>query len=320
MELARLTAARGDTVLSAASDAEQVVAACAGTLRPHTLRVRSAGALDARLLHLAVGGFSVNRLFYGADVTVAPATSHDDNYLLTLPLAGHATFQYGAHAAEAVAGRGVLIGPHHEFAFDIAADFDQVIVRLDRTRVEAAAAAMTGATGPVHFELALAPEVDRLDGLLTTAVDLAASGLGMVRPQLLWQVEQLIIEALLLSQPSNRSDTLRAGGTAPSPRVRRAMSYMTDRLGEQLSVGAVAAECGVSVRSLQEAFRRELRTSPMQWLRAQRLDRARTVLANGDLSVTDVAYTCGFLHLGEFAAAFRGRFGMPPSAARPGRD
>ncbi|GAB3854356.1 AraC family transcriptional regulator [Nocardioides maradonensis] len=312
-DLAHATTLRGETVLSGASDADEVMAACVGTLRPHQLQVRSSGGLGTSLSHLAVGGFSVNRLVYGADVTIAPAVSDDDNFLLTLPVAGHASFRYGAERADATAARGVLIGPYREFAFDIDASFDQLIVRLDRTRVEAAAAALTGVTGPVHFELALAPEVSRLDGLLLSAVELAASGLAESRPQLLWQVEQLLVETLLLTQPHDRSAAL-GGGPAPSERVRRATSYMNDRLGEPLGIGEVAAACGVSVRSLQEAFRRDLDTTPLQWLRSQRLERARVLLGAGGTTVTEVAYACGFLHLGEFGAAFKRRYGETPSA------
>ena len=49
------------------------------------------------------------------------------------------------------------------------------------------------------------------------------------------------------------------------------------------------------MRSLQSAFRTELATTPVQWLRAQRLERAHALLASGapGLSVTDVAYRPG---------------------------
>ena len=315
-DLARTTAARGASVLAAVADADLVEEACAGTLRRHQLWMRSVGALNTRLSHLAVGAFSVNRLSYGADVTVAPAVGDDDNFLLTLPVAGRARFRYGGQAAVATADSGVLVGPYRDFAFDIDADFDQVIVRLDRRRVEAAAATMTGVTGPVHFDLALAPDIARLDGLLTTAVELATSGIGEFRPQLLWQVEQLLIEGLLLTQPNNRSAALLGNRAVPSERVRRATAYLQDRLGEPVTVGEVAVHCGVGVRSLQEAFRRELGTTPGQWLRAQRLERARGLLVTGPATVTEVAYACGFFHLGEFGAAFKARYGETPSAYR----
>ena len=94
------------------------------------------------------------------------------------------------------------------------------------------------------------------------------------------------------------------------------MDFMIEHLGEPVTISSVAVASGSSVRSLQSAFRAELDTTPLQWLRAQRLERAHSLLASGSpgLTVTDVAYRCGFFHLGEFGAAFRARYGMPPSA------
>jgi transcriptional regulator GlxA family with amidase domain len=99
------------------------------------------------------------------------------------------------------------------------------------------------------------------------------------------------------------------------------MDYMVDHLAEPVTVTEVAAECGISPRSLQAAFRRELGTTPVRWLKSQRLERAHALLASGapGLSVTDVAYRCGFFHLGEFGAAFRAKYGTPPSAVLSAR-
>lgn len=315
-ELAHRTAARGSAVLTSAPDADQVIEACTEALRPHTLRLGRGRRLAARLAHVPIDDLSVNRLFYGADVTVAPAVPEEDNFLMTLPVAGRAAFRYGGAAATAEPARGVIVGPYREFEFAIDSEFDQVILRLDRSRVESVAAALTGTAGPVHFDLSLDASVDRLSGLLETAVELAGSALAACRPHLLWQLEQVIVESLLLSQPSNRSDGLAPDcAPAPSCRLQRAMAYLRDHLAEPVSIAAVAAECGVSVRSLQESFRRELDTTPRQWLKAQRLQRAHALLAGGDhLTVTDVAYACGFLHLGEFGAAFKARYGVAPSA------
>ncbi|MFE0023946.1 helix-turn-helix domain-containing protein [Amycolatopsis sp. NPDC059021] len=316
-ELARRTTAHGGAVLASARDADQVVEACTGTLRPHELRVARGGKLSARLAHVPVGDLSVNRLRYGTSVTVSPAVPEEDNFLLTLPVAGTAVFRYGGSAAPATPGHGVIVGPYREFEFTIDAEYDQVVVRLDRGRVESVAAAMTGTTGPVHFDLGLDAAVAQVDGLLETAVELAVSSLAAARPQLLWQLEQVIIESLLLSQPSNRSRALGPGAAKPpSARVRRAMDYLRDHLAEPVSIAAVAAECGVSVRSLQESFRRDLDTTPGQWLKAQRLDRAHALLAGGSehVTVTEVAYACGFFHLGEFGAAFKARYGVTPSS------
>lgn len=314
--LARLTADRGRAVLSETEDADQVIDACTGALRPHSLAVRQARArLATTLTHVPLRDASVNLLRYGAEVTVSSGDGVLDDYLLTLPVAGAGMFRYGGAEVLATPGRGVIIGPHREFEFAFDAAWDQVIVRLDRARVESVAAGLTGEVGPVHFDVALAGGVISLDGLLESAVSLVDSAAVEHRPQLMWQLEQVIIETLLLAQPNNRTSADLEHAQSLPPRIRQAMDFMLDRLSEPVTVTAVAEACGTSVRSLQAGFRRELGTTPLQWLRSQRIERAHALLAGGapGLSVTDVAYSCGFFHLGEFGTAFRSRYGVTPS-------
>lgn len=315
--LAQLATERGRAVLAGTGDADEVIAACTGALRPHALVLARPGSrLATRLDHVPLQDLSVNLLHYGAEVRVSSGDAPLDDYLLTLPVAGSGQFRYGDASALATPGSGVIIGPHRDFEFAFDESWDQVIVRLDRARVESVAAALTGEVGPVHFELALADDVRNLDGLLQSAIGLVGSAAAEQRPQLVWQLEQVIIETLLLAQPNNRTRPAAAEGPATSLRVRRAMEYMVERLGDPVTVGEVAAVCDTSVRSLQSAFSRELGTTPVRWLRSQRLERAHALLLSGasGLSVTDVAYRCGFFHLGDFGSAFRARYGTTPSA------
>ncbi|MFC7343907.1 AraC family transcriptional regulator [Saccharopolyspora griseoalba] len=314
--LAQLAEHRGRAILNDTGDAGETVEACTGTLRPHSLTVKAGGSrLATRLVHVRLQDTSVNRLRYGTDVTVSSGNGALDDYLLTLPLSGHGTFRYGNDIATASPDRGVIIGPHREFAFDFDPTWDQLVIRLDRHRVESAASALTGEVGLVDFDIALAPGVATLDGLLESAMSLVGTEIADHRPQLVWQFEQLILETLLMTQPNNRASSIDTGRCQPnSPRVRRAMEFMLDRLGEPVTVTAIAEACDTSVRTLQQAFRREVGSSPLQWLREQRLERAHALLTAGPpgLTVTDVAYRCGFFHLGEFGSAFRRRYGTTP--------
>jgi transcriptional regulator GlxA family with amidase domain len=55
--------------------------------------------------------------------------------------------------------------------------------------------------------------------------------------------------------------------------------------------------------------------SPMQYLRATRLEHARELLRRSqpERRIADVALDCGFTHLGRFAIAYREKFGESPS-------
>lgn len=72
----------------------------------------------------------------------------------------------------------------------------------------------------------------------------------------------------------------------------------------------------MSVRSLQESFRRSLDTTPMASLRGIRLEKVHRELSAaepGTTTVTDVATRWCFLHLGRFAAAYARAYGEHPS-------
>ena len=72
---------------------------------------------------------------------------------------------------------------------------------------------------------------------------------------------------------------------------------------------------GLSRRALQYAFRRHLDCTPLQWVMQQRLALASKRLSAPELdtSVTVVAQSLGFTHLGEFSRRFAERFGRRPS-------
>ncbi|MFK0229891.1 helix-turn-helix transcriptional regulator [Streptomyces sp. NPDC090303] len=96
--------------------------------------------------------------------------------------------------------------------------------------------------------------------------------------------------------------------------VRRAITFMNDAPLESTLV-EVAAAAGVSVRTLQYAFRNELQTTPLAYRRRLRLDAAHRDLKDADPSastVTAIAARWGFLHPGRFSTQYRSVYGVPP--------
>lgn len=101
--------------------------------------------------------------------------------------------------------------------------------------------------------------------------------------------------------------------------VRRAREFMHGSLddGHMPSVADVCAAAGVSERTLEYGFRALLGVTPVAYWRMLRLNRVREVLmhpAGPQVSVTDTATRCGFLHLGHFSRHYRRQFGEPPSS------
>ncbi|MEG8037565.1 helix-turn-helix domain-containing protein [Sphingomonas sp. LR61] len=82
-----------------------------------------------------------------------------------------------------------------------------------------------------------------------------------------------------------------------------------------MTIADLAAVAGLSVRSVQESFRRVFDVSPLTYLQDVRLDRVRSELLALDPQVGaigDVARRWGFAHLGRFSASYAARFGEYP--------
>lgn len=316
-DLAALVRARGAHVLDGVTDFDELLEVAVETTRSHGLIPRSTPfTVDAQMHALASGRLAFNRLRYGGDVAAFSTDADPTAFLVVLTLAGKARLTYGADSTLVSGSDTVVIAPYRAFRSDIDADFDQVIVSIPRERLEAVAARHLLNEPGTELELALtgfplAAGVARLFEALILLND-DASGDPGVRDRL----EDAALENLLHSIPSFRAQLPESAGAA-SPRVRTAIHYMLERLGEPLTVAEVAAAVGVTPRALQAAFRRDLDESPLLWLRARRLERAyRLLLATSPPaeSVTTVASACGFFHAGEFAMAFRARFGRTPSS------
>ncbi|WP_197060969.1 helix-turn-helix transcriptional regulator [Microbacterium mangrovi] len=98
--------------------------------------------------------------------------------------------------------------------------------------------------------------------------------------------------------------------------VRVAREYIEHHPAEPLTVDSIAQQAHVSVRALQNAFRRELETTPLGYLRRVRLIRARDELLDaepGQVNVAAVARRWGFANPGRFAADYAELFGEKPS-------
>lgn len=152
----------------------------------------------------------------------------------------------------------------------------------------------------------LAREAGRKDGLLTHR--LAAANL-----------QHLLIEGLLLTQPHNYSVALRDEGRPASESVvRQAIDLMRCYPESVWTTGELARATGVSARALQRAFAKSGELPPMTYLRQVRLHRVRAELAGASRTgstagVTTVASRWGFVHLGRFAQQYRQLFGEHPS-------
>jgi transcriptional regulator GlxA family with amidase domain len=127
-----------------------------------------------------------------------------------------------------------------------------------------------------------------------------------------------LVRGLLLAADNPYRSAVTGETPAVTPRaVRAAVEIIEEEAHLPLTVSSIAARCHVSVRSLQQGFRRYVGASPMAYLREVRLRRAHQSLLESDpstTSVSSIAYHWGFTNLGRFAAAHTARYDEPPAA------
>ncbi len=303
------------------SDLDHWIAITRDTLQTSfSFRLPNRHQFAGRIDHVDCGFFSIGRRRHGAEVFSESDPTADDSFYIVLPFDGQCATQIGRESLCITPELGSVGSSRVALAAHASDNFDHGIVLICRTRLERTCMTLLGCDlkHPLDFASAFSmtsPASERMLQTLTLAVTLG--DLPQRFPLLAANVEQLLLGTLLLGHPHNYSDRLcDRGAFVPSAAVRRAVEYMDAHLGEPITMVDVARHAGVGLRSLQAAFRAQMEMSPSGWLRNRRLDHVHAALTAADshrASVTQIAFDWGFGHLGEFAAAYRQKFGVRPS-------
>lgn len=102
----------------------------------------------------------------------------------------------------------------------------------------------------------------------------------------------------------------------PAVSTGQARAWALSQLAEPITLGQLAAQAAMSVRTFSRRFTEETGATPMQWLAQQRLDRARELLEESDLPVDRVAEGAGFGTTDSLRHHLRESIGLSPSAYR----
>lgn len=101
-----------------------------------------------------------------------------------------------------------------------------------------------------------------------------------------------------------------------SPCVAAAKAALAARPCEPSEYAGLAKSCGVSYSTLRAAFRAETGTTLGQYHLGLRLDEARQLLVQTDLTITEIAERTGFCNQKHFSSIFKRKTGISPFAYR----
>ncbi|MGD9528477.1 MAG: AraC family transcriptional regulator [Pseudonocardia sp.] len=314
----RPTACRVEQVRS--RDRDQARDLVATYFTPHGLDVLGSPAnLDVHLRTRRTSSITLGDLHYGTEVIIRP-TRVPTYYKINIPVRGCSVSVFGADEVESYPGQAAVLTPIESFTMRWRGDCDVMTVSISTEVVERTLEAVLGyppeeaVRFAVRFDLRTGAGLRwlRSVAMLRDALDEGAPDL-VVRP-----LEDLVVGQLLTAQP--HSFTARLSG-APRPARPRTLARVLRRIeadpAASHTLSDLARTAGTSVRSLQAAFADHLGMSPSAYVRRVRLARAHQELLAAEpgdgRSVADVAYQWGFGHVPRFAAAYRERYGVPPS-------
>jgi transcriptional regulator GlxA family with amidase domain len=96
----------------------------------------------------------------------------------------------------------------------------------------------------------------------------------------------------------------------------RVAQLMEQNIEKPMSLQAIAKASGLSRRQIERLFKRDLNCVPKRYYLEMRLKRARELLLQTAMPITDITAACGFQSPPHFSKCYRNLFGHPPSGER----
>ena len=269
------------------------------------------GPLDVEAFEIRVDGCLVYREAFDCQI-VAHGTSSPHGYGIMVLASGHARF----FGREVSSGEVVLFPPGCAIDAIAFPEARATHFLLPGQRIAAAAADFGIDLIRLSRTLVTSPGVDRLHHLQTIR-DQVDEVVDRRDPTAWPEVEEELVETFLgLFDVAARGE----GWSMPPSRVGvehaiRTRNHICSRAPEELDLDSLADDLGITRHHLNRCFREHYAVSVHAFVHLWRLHLARgRLLEDGSTtSVTEVAYACGFHHLGRFSAEYKQLFDETPS-------
>ncbi|WP_195820338.1 GlxA family transcriptional regulator [Roseobacter sp. MH60115] len=127
--------------------------------------------------------------------------------------------------------------------------------------------------------------------------------------------DQLIYASIRTDQDTQRLSVPTRIGVR-HPKLSKVIQMMEGNIEEPISPSILAKNVGMSTRQLERLFRRYLNRSPKRYYMELRLQKARNLLMQTDMSVINVALACGFASPSHFSKCYRSHYDTTPYRER----
>jgi AraC family transcriptional regulator len=134
--------------------------------------------------------------------------------------------------------------------------------------------------------------------------------------QLYYDSLALAVTTRLICYHSSGSVEMRPRKRLSDRRLRQLVDYIEFNLAQNISLGDLAAVVGLSVSHFKVLFREATGLSPHQYLIRRRVERAKTLLGESELPISEIATHTGFAHQSHLARHMYRVLGVSPRDLR----
>lgn len=127
--------------------------------------------------------------------------------------------------------------------------------------------------------------------------------------------DQMIYASIRTDQDTQRLSVPTRIGVR-HPKLSQVIQMMEANIEEPISPATLARDVGMSTRQLERLFRRYLNRSPKRYYMELRLQKARNLLMQTDMTVINVALACGFASPSHFSKCYRAHYDTTPYRER----
>lgn len=291
---------------------------------PHQIEPAGHGRdIEFEHSHVWLDGICINQLAYGRELRNRISEFVDENYCVMLPVEGSYAIENSKKRVEADAKSITIINPDCPVTLEASSDYRNVSVRISRNAIDNALVNHTGERPAEPVQFAPHPQLlkDGAEPLRNLVMqvwqecrqNMSVSTFSAVGREL----EMLLASMLLKCVPNNYSRRLLGTGEIPpSAACEVAVHFLKKNAREDIAMDEIIKVSGLAKTSLYTEFHKYYSTTPMVFLRRERLRLAHDTLtsANPDTTtVTRVALECGFTHFSRFAHYYKQQFGELPS-------
>lgn len=307
-------------------DVDDLCSEISGRLTEHQLRpLAGVARFDAKMAVAPLGPVSLVFVQHRGAELRANLTDELSYYDVNLSYGGRNIVTSGDTSVVVDRRWAAILSPGMGADMHLGDEYRQLHLRIERAALERHLEGLLGhpVAGPVRFDLGMDLTISAAsswaDALGTLVRDLDQAGGLATHPLAVANWTELLMTGLLVVQHHNYTELLAEPESRRSPRtLRRAVDFIDEHLDQPLGLAEIAAAAGVGARSLQREFRDCLGLSPRSYVQQRRLIKVHEELLDASpgagATVLDIALRWGFTHASRFAATYRERYGVSPSA------